>query len=101
MLDAWAVNDFQPLVGSAFEVVLDNAETVSLTLVDVRALAPATEQRRAPFSLLFHGPAQPILAQQTLSLQHATLGTVSIFVVPLGLATNDSVTHARYEAIFT
>jgi hypothetical protein len=86
---------FEPLVGETF--ALDAGADEPLVLV-LAAAAPAGEQPRgrAPFSLLFHGPPQPLLAQATYRLEHTALGTLEIFIVPLG----QDAQATRYEAIF-
>jgi len=48
------------------------------------------------FSLLFDGPAQPVLDQQTLVLERAGDTPLAIFLVPVGR----SATAVRYQAIF-
>lgn len=80
------------------------AETLPIELVEVRratyaddpaAVAPAG--RREPFNLLFRGPRSPYARQGTHRLEHDRLGTLEIFLVPLG----PDATGMRYEAVFT
>jgi len=89
-----------PLVGSAFSVALDDPWNLRLVLSEASPLAKETSFAgafRAPFRLIFDGPAQPVHPQATLPLDHPQLGRVEIFLVPIG---PDG--HAmRYEAIFT
>jgi hypothetical protein len=94
MLDlAEATSDtFAPWVGTAFAVA---GVTDPLVLTAVRPHA-AGPQGRGPFSLDFAGPMHPRLAQQTLRLEHAELGSLELFVVPVG--GDDKA--ARYEAVF-
>jgi len=86
---------FEPLVGERF--ALDAAAGEPLELV-LTAATPAGEQpgARAPFSLAFDGPPQPLLPQAIYRLEHAALGALEIFIVPLGQDTDAT----RYEAIF-
>lgn len=51
---------------------------------------------REPFSLVFRGPAEPALAQAIQPLRHPRLGTLALFLVPIG-ADGDG---RRYEAVF-
>lgn len=88
------VGDFAPLVGESFAVDAGNAGTVELKLLDASAV-PAQNAPREPFVLTFQGPAEPALAQQTLSLVHPSLELV-VFVVPI--ARDESGT--TYEAVF-
>ncbi|HYA37228.1 MAG TPA: hypothetical protein VEI74_03015 [Candidatus Methylomirabilis sp.] len=52
--------------------------------------------RRVPFSLVFRGPLEPVLPQRIYRLEHGGLGTLEIFLVPLG-PDKDGM---RYEAVF-
>jgi hypothetical protein len=96
------VDDFAPLVGEAFEAALAEAERHPLELVEAR-LVDATKPSvysdggRAPFTLLFRGPAQTILPQQIYRLEHSGLGAIEIFIVPVGR----SEAGTTYEAVFT
>jgi hypothetical protein len=49
------------------------------------------------FSLLFCGPATSPLKQNTYWFEHAQMGRLSIFVVPVG---RPNGTHCHYEAVF-
>ncbi len=101
MLETLTIDSFKPLVDSAFEVAINETRSLQFVLTSVKELAPATEQRRAAFSLIFHGPAEPILAQQIVPLQSAALGTLSLFMVPLGVEQTAAGGYTRYEVIFT
>src|SRR5262245_12150641 len=48
------------------------------------------------FSAIFGGPARLALRQQTYTLRHATLGTFSVFLVPVGRPGKER----SYEATF-
>jgi hypothetical protein len=101
VLDRLTVDDFAPAVGQAFTVDGGDAGAVDLELIEAKLYGSqaATDPsgRRSPFHLLFRGPPDPVLAQQTLRLENATLGPLEIFVVPVG-HTEDGT---DYEAIFT
>ena len=94
---------FAPLAGSTFSVALAAPWDLRLELAEVAALSPQTTFTgafRAPFRLIFHGPAQPVHPQATLPLEHPELGRVEIFLVPIGPAAQGT-NIMRYEAIFT
>jgi hypothetical protein len=57
---------------------------------DIRCLLPGG---RAPFSLVFRGGPTPPLPQRIHRVEHAELGALEIFLVPVG--------PDRYEAVFT
>lgn len=92
---------FEPHVGTAFCIVFTDG-TLELTLAAVERLgsrAPRPELpdvRTEPFSLFFLGPLRPVLPQRTWDLSHPTLGTLGVFLVPLGPQEG----RMRYEAVF-
>jgi len=101
MLDRLTCTDFSPLLQEAFRLTYaESALPLEVVLVQATELGEATSppgSRRRPFSLIFRGPLAPILPQRIYSLGHQALGTLEIFLVPIG---PDSV-GMRYEAIFT
>ena len=86
---------FEPHVGTTFTAEVAPA-AVPLVLASVTTLAERPGGRD-PFSLLFRGPAEPLLPQAIQRLEHAELGALEIFIVPLGR----DAEQTRYEAIFT
>ncbi len=88
---------FTPLLGQGFELPLASDDgTLQLSLVEAQALAPLPGAPRAPFSLVFEGPAEPQLPQATYALAHRALGPLDIFLVPVAR----SPAGIRYEAVF-
>jgi hypothetical protein len=86
---------FEPLVGDVFTIAADPAPIeLVLTTADARGEWPGGRQ---PFSLLFGGPHEPLLAQAIYRLEHAALGALEIFIVPIGRDAESTT----YEAIFT
>jgi hypothetical protein len=94
-LGALTLATFEPLVGDAFAVVVEPA-TIELVLESATTLG-ARPGGRDPFTLEFRGPSEPLLAQATYALEHADLGVLEIFIVPLGRDAGGT----SYEAIFT
>jgi uncharacterized protein DUF6916 len=100
-LESFSLETFTPLVGHVFRVVIDESRSLDLTLADAAPYGDASEAHardglRAPFSLIFTGPLQPVLAQATVPLEHADLGSIHLFLVPIG--PEDGL--MRYEAAF-
>ena len=95
--DVAALNaaDFEPLNGGDFIVAAPNGEFV-LKLSDVRRLGTALREGGA-FSLFFITPPGPFLPQAIYPITHPELGTLELFVVPLGPKDGAN----RYEVIFT
>lgn len=97
MLESLTQKDFLEKVGEEFRIVNRDAPIV-LTLVEAIDLSrpDAPGPRRSPFSLVFRGPLAPVMPQRTYALEHASLGRLEIFIVPIGPDANGM----RYEAIF-
>lgn len=72
-------------------------DALTFVLVEVSGLGTKPGAEREPYSLIFRGPADPVLEQGIVPMQHPDLGEVSIFLVPIG---PDS-TGMCYEAVFT
>ena len=98
MLETFAVATFAPHQGSPFTVRAGEQSALTMTLSEVtpHGTAPEDAPRRAPFSLLFHGPPSPVLPQRIYRLEHAALGAFDLFLVPLG----PDRAGMRYEAVF-
>jgi len=87
--------------GEAFEVTGDGAPQQTLVLTDVAASGVAgghgpEGEEREQFTLLFRGPLEPLLPQATYRLDHADIGPVDLFLVPLAPRADGAV----YEAAF-
>ena len=89
--------EFSKHVGSGFQIEAGD-RVIELKLVEVQGYLPKENEQRGMerFSLLFEGPGDLLLAQQTLQLKHEQMGEVSLFLVPLGREENG----VRYEAVF-
>ncbi len=98
MPDPYELTTYEPHVGDVFRLEFADHPPVDLTLVEA---APGPWQRdvgeRIAFRLEFAGPTEPLLEQRTYRMQHAEIGTLEIFIVPVA---RDEKT-ATYEAVFT
>jgi len=81
-------------LGTTFEVVNDPANVFNLTLTNV--VEHQKTERNHAFSLFFHGPQTPFLQQAIYKLQHAELGALEIFLVPIARDKDGF----EYEAVF-
>ena len=97
MLEKLTYSDFFARVGEEFRVATGEV-AVALVLSEVTDLArpESPSPRRKPFSLIFRGPFRPQLVQRIWPLEHAALGTLEIFLVPIG----PDAEGVRYEAVF-
>lgn len=66
----------------------------TLKLKQVNVLVDS--ERHQNFSLFFHGPQQPFLPQAIYRLEHAALGEMEIFLVPVARVPDGF----EYEAVF-
>lgn len=97
MLESLKISDFSGRVGEEFRLE-GPAGAVPLRLVEVVDLGWRENPgpRRSPFSLVFSGPQAPVFPQRIWPLEHAALGRLEIFIVPIG----PDGSGMRYEAVF-
>lgn len=93
------LDDFAALRGESFSLRVDDGPEAELqvALVEAQPLPMAPIGARQPFSLIFAGPALPVLPQRIYKLAHARLPGLDVFLVPVAA---DSRT-VRYQAVFT
>ena len=96
MLENLTRESFEPHVGSTVRLTPEGAESLEFTITEVNAVG-GTPSNRDPFSVIFKGPAEPFLEQTTHRLEHAELGELVLFLVPVGPAEDGIL----YEAVFT
>jgi hypothetical protein len=98
VLDRLTVDTFTPVVGERLTLDADGSVPLELELVTAEPVAapPLADGGRTPFRLLFRGPRDPVLPQRIYPLTHHSLGTLEVFIVPIGR--NEVGTD--YEAIF-
>ena len=95
------MNDFEPHVNSTFAVHYGGEEPLELTLVSVTPLGEPPDpgqDRRQSFSLLFTNlMTDKYLVQQIYEVVHSELGTLQLFLVPMGPGKGGMA----YEAVFS
>ena len=90
-------------LNDVFRISLDDDSALDITLIEVNSAGSQSTQhaldagRPAPFSILFRGPAEPVLPQAIYQLSHAALGAQDLFLVPIG----PDGEGMAYEAVFT
>jgi hypothetical protein len=93
--------EFAGRLGEDFSLVGGDGAGVTLELVEATESSepggrgPEGQERRQ-FSLVFRGPATPVLPQGSYPLGHQELDGLELFLVPIG---PDSL-GMRYEAAF-
>lgn len=92
------VDSFLPFLGQEFEIsVEENSEPFTkFVLVEAAQKGSLPEPFRQPFHLLFNGPADLPLGQQTLWFTNADFGKAPIFVVPVA----GDAEKRQYQSIF-
>jgi len=98
MVKDFTLSTFSELAGAPFRLHLDDGSTLDLELVSVTPTPthPGETRERAPFSIFFRGPTEPVLPQRTYQFENDSLGAFELFVVPIG--PDDS--GMQYEAVF-
>jgi hypothetical protein len=105
-LQTLTAGDFRPHQGTRFRLTggspPGSVETELVEVTEHGTSAPGSF--RAPFSVLFHGPLEPVLPQGIYRLEHEQLGTLELFIVPVGpdepRVPGQAPTAMRYEAVF-
>lgn len=89
-------SDFSPHLNGVFTIQIGDL-CIETRLVRVVPWGDTHDNRRQPFALTFRGPREPILPQQIHALGNPLLGTLEIFLVPVG----PDELGMQYEAIFS
>jgi hypothetical protein len=77
-----------------FKASLDDVNGVELELVEI--VDNVSTPRQEQFALEFHGPADIFLPQQMYRIEHESIGTFDLLLVPVGKNENGFA----YEAVF-
>jgi hypothetical protein len=98
MLNQLQSGDFTPHLNDKFFIHAESLEPIEAELIEVSELgAPAFDQR-PPFSIVLRTRQKDqYLIQAIYDVQHAEMGTLDLFLVPLG----PDEEGMRYEAVFT
>jgi hypothetical protein len=109
-LETLTAADFKSLQGTRFRLIGKSsagngpAVSVEAELADVSENAPGPPgASRTPFSVVFHGPIEPVFPQGIYQLEHEQFGTLELFVVPIGpneVAPSETPAAMRYEVVF-
>ncbi|HEX3701816.1 MAG TPA: hypothetical protein VHU82_00705 [Vicinamibacterales bacterium] len=89
------LSHFADCVQRSFTTADGDAE-LNLVLIEASKGIGGAPGGREPFALLFRGPASPRLRQATYAVVHPTLGSLPIFLVPVG----EDADGMLYEAVF-
>lgn len=107
-LETLTAEDFRDHLGTQFKLTGQpqedgSAVSVEAELADVSESPPGRPgASRTPFSVLFHGPLEPVLPQGIYRLEGEHFGSVELFIVPVGpqAAPPGEAPAMGYEAVF-
>ena len=85
---------FSENLGTQFILHLSPEKTIGLELAQVAEQQVTARQEM--FSIVFRGPLDTFLVQRTYTFDHETMGTFSLFIVPISKDENGF----SYEAVF-
>jgi hypothetical protein len=98
MLDNLTSQDFVPYLNQQFRIHAGSA--LDAELIEVSAVESAERQggasKRLAFSIVFRCSMDVVLEQRIYKIEHAAMGAMDVFLVPIG---PDHV-GMRYEALF-
>jgi hypothetical protein len=87
--------DFEPHLNTTFRLLRGGAEPLELELIEITG-GEGRYENSYSFALLFRGGPHFLLQQHTFTLEHAALGTLDLFLVPVSREPDGY----RYEAVF-
>ena len=96
MLQDLTHSSFEEHLNTPFRVDFGGEAPLEVVLYQVRLHEPHGGPRKQPFSLYFRGSRQPVLPQQIYRLEHDQMGTMEVFLVPVG----PDGQGMGYEAVF-
>ncbi len=97
MLETFSLQTFSGHVNETFTVTPAEGVPVELRLVEATSLGESPGPGgRAPFSLIFAGPADTPLPQCAIPMRHDAIGAFELFIVPI----QPDGSGPRYQAIF-
>jgi hypothetical protein len=98
MLQDLTPASFEAHLGTPFRIHYGGESPLEAVLQEVRRHEPHPGPRNEPFSAFFKSALRPILPQSIYRMEHETLGTLDIFLVPVG--PDPQRQGMLYEAVF-
>lgn len=94
-MEKFTKENFEPHVGTKFEVQAAGMTPVVVQLVEVQQSASGATKG---FSLLFRGEEGRLIRHDTQTVRHPVLGEMELFLGPVSTGRTDAV---YYQAVFT
>ncbi|MFL6197051.1 MAG: DUF6916 family protein [Thermoanaerobaculia bacterium] len=98
MLQDLTPASFEAQLGTVFHIHSGDAGPLGVKLHEVKRHERHPGPRSEPFSVYFLGALRPILLQGIYRVEHAAMGTMEIFLVPVG--PDPKGQGMVYEAVF-
>lgn len=95
MIEPLKKEDFEPHLGSVFQVWPEGMEMVAIELVEIQDKSSGTLDS---FSLLFRGGMDAVFRYNTHVVRHPVMGELALFLGPVNTGKTDAV---YYQAVFT
>lgn len=96
MLQDLTPASFEAHLETTFRIHYGGEAPLEAVLYEVVPHERHSGPREQPFSVHFRGPLRPVLPQQIYRIEHGPMGTMEIFLVPIG----PDAQGMRYEAVF-
>ena len=98
MSDFQSAADFEKCLNTNFRVELTSPRPIDVKLIAVtqRDSEPNEQAGMERFSVIFAGPLDIFLPQNTFRLTHPEMGEFDVFLVPIGREADGF----RYEAVY-
>jgi len=98
MIDFPAEADYAKHINTNFRIELESSDPIELRLIMVTPRASEAHEQSGMerFSVVFSGPGDVFLPQQTYRVTHPEMGEFEIFLVPIAKEGNEF----RYEAVY-
>ena len=98
MLQDLTPASFEAHLGTPFRIHYGGESPLEALLHEVKRHEPHPGPRNEPFSAFFRSALRPILPQSIYRVEHETMGTMEIFLVPVG--PDPQRQGMVYEAVF-
>ena len=98
MLQDLTPASFEAHLGTPFRIHYGGESPLEAVLHEVKRHEQHPGPRSEPFSVLFRSALRPILLQSIYRVEHETMGTMEIFLVPVG--PDPQRQGILYEAVF-
>ncbi len=86
--------EFEEVLNTQFRIPVENSDPLKLELFEITE--GLSTDRQEQFALHFRGPLEMPFPQAIRQLEHDTLGTLTLFLVPIGKDEQSMI----YEAAF-